>query len=110
VVISEHPNDSTFYLHPLACFAEEKRRQISERSKTALSGAKIRGFVLGKNAQVLAKHRRSEKLVRAESLRIIFEQAYLETGQQAELLNGSTKTVSRRPMERSGMSSRQSIT
>lgn len=80
LVVCEHPNVSTFFLHLLACFAEEERRQISERTKAALSVAKSRGVVLGKNAQVLAKQRRSEKLVRAESLRIVFEQAYLETG------------------------------
>lgn len=80
LVVCEHPNVNTFFLHLLACFAEEERRQISERTKAALSVAKSRGVVLGRNAQVLAKQRRSEKLERAESLRIVFEQAYLETG------------------------------
>ncbi len=35
---------STFFLHLLACFAEKERRQVSERTRTALSAPKNRKF------------------------------------------------------------------
>jgi DNA invertase Pin-like site-specific DNA recombinase len=40
LVVCEHPNVSTFFLHLLACFAEEERRQISERTRAALAEAR----------------------------------------------------------------------
>jgi DNA invertase Pin-like site-specific DNA recombinase len=58
LVVCEHPNVNTFFLHLLACFAEEERRQISERTKAALKAAKKRGTILGRNAQQLAETRR----------------------------------------------------
>lgn len=58
LVVCEHPNVTTFFLHLLACFAEEERRQISERTKAALKAAKNRGTVLGSNAHQLAATRR----------------------------------------------------
>ncbi|MEM8576737.1 MAG: recombinase family protein [Pseudomonadota bacterium] len=61
LVVCEHPNVSTFFLHLLACFAEEERRQIAQRTKDALAAAKARGTVLGKNSRVLAEKHRAEK-------------------------------------------------
>lgn len=75
LVVCEHPNVSTFFLHLLACFAEEERRQISERTKAALRAAKSRGTVLGRNAHTLAKKRRSEKREFFETIRDRFVQA-----------------------------------
>ena len=61
LVVCEHPNVNTFFLHLLACFAEEERRQISERTKAALTAAKNRGTALGLNASQLAATRRLER-------------------------------------------------
>jgi DNA invertase Pin-like site-specific DNA recombinase len=61
LVVCEHPNVNTFFLHLLACFAEEERRQISERTKAALAEAKKRGSKLGVNGKVLAAARQQEK-------------------------------------------------
>ena len=61
LVVCEHPNVNTFFLHLLACFAEEERRQISERTKAALAEAKKRGRVLGVNGKALAAARRQQK-------------------------------------------------
>ena len=90
LVVCEHPNVSTFFLHLLACFAEEERRQISERTKAALRAAKNRGIVLGRNAQALAARRQSEKRIFFETIRAEFERAMVETGSYsgaARLLN-----------------------
>lgn len=80
LVVCEHPNVSTFFLHLLACFAEEERRQISERTKAALRAAKNRGTVLGRNAQALAAQRRLEKREFFETIRGDFEEAIAEAG------------------------------
>lgn len=61
LVVCEHPNVNTFFLHLLACFAEEERRQISERTKAALKAAKNRGTALGLNASHLASTRRENR-------------------------------------------------
>jgi DNA invertase Pin-like site-specific DNA recombinase len=61
LVVCEHPNVSTFFLHLLACFAEEERRQISERTRAALREAKKRGTVLGRNGHHLAKLHKEER-------------------------------------------------
>lgn len=90
LVVCEHPNVSTFFLHLLACFAEEERRQISERTKAALRAAKKRGTVLGRNATVLAVQRRLEKREFFETIRDEFEQAFEVAGsfsETARLLN-----------------------
>ena len=90
LVVCEHPNVSTFFLHLLACFAEEERRQISERTRAALRAAKKRGTVLGRNAQVLAVQRRAEKEEFFETIRVEFEKAIAEAGSlsgAARLLN-----------------------
>jgi len=59
LVVCEHPNVNTFFLHLLACFAEEERRQVSERTKAALKAAKNRGVVLGRHGSTLAAQRRA---------------------------------------------------
>ncbi|UWQ90494.1 recombinase family protein [Rhodobacteraceae bacterium M382] len=90
LVVCEHPNVSTFFLHLLACFAEEERRQISERTKAALRAAKNRGTVLGRNAHALAAQRRLEKEEFFETIQVDFEQAIAEAGTfsgAARLLN-----------------------
>ena len=90
LVVCEHPNVSTFFLHLLACFAEEERRQISERTRAALRVAKKRGTVLGRNAQALAAQRRLEKREFFETVRVEFEQAISDAGTfsgAARLLN-----------------------
>ena len=61
LVVCEHPNVNTFFLHLLACFAEEERRQISERTKAALKMAKNRGTVLGRHSHQLAATRRENR-------------------------------------------------
>lgn len=61
LVVCGHPNVNTFFLHLLACFAEEERRQISERTKAALKAAKNRGTPLGRNASQLASMRRENR-------------------------------------------------
>ncbi|WP_255103858.1 recombinase family protein [Shimia sp. CNT1-13L.2] len=90
LVVCEHPNVSTFFLHLLACFAEEERRQISERTKAALRAAKNRGTVLGRNAHALNAKRQSEKRDFFETIRDEFERAFEEAGTfsgTARLLN-----------------------
>lgn len=74
IVVCEHPNVTTFFLHLLACFAEEERRQISERTRVALREAKKRGTQLGKNGKVLAEKRIKDKLVFFETIRSHFEE------------------------------------
>jgi DNA invertase Pin-like site-specific DNA recombinase len=61
LVVCEYPNVSTFFLHLLACFAEEERRQISERTRAALAEAKKRGRPLGINGKKLAEEHRQAK-------------------------------------------------
>ena len=61
LVVCEYPNVNTFFLHLLACFAEEERRQISERTQAALAEAKKRGRQLGVNGKRLAEARKQQK-------------------------------------------------
>ena len=61
LVVCEYPNVNTFFLHLLACFAEEERRQISERTRAALAEAKKRGRQLGVNGKRLAEARKQQK-------------------------------------------------
>lgn len=79
LVVCEHPNVNTFFLHLLACFAEEERRQISERTKAALAEAKKRGRQLGVNGKALAAARRQQKREFVEAnlpaFRAIWDQA-----------------------------------
>lgn len=61
LVVCEYPNVNTFFLHLLACFAEEERRQISERTRAALAEAKKRGRQLGVNGKRLAEARKQQR-------------------------------------------------
>jgi DNA invertase Pin-like site-specific DNA recombinase len=88
LVVCEHPNVSTFFLHLLACFAEEERRQISERTKAALGEAKKRGTVLGQNGRNLAEQRRFQKSR--------FVQANFETFVEVWRVSQSASEVARR--------------
>jgi len=90
LVVCEHPNVTTFFLHLLACFAEEERRQISERTKAALTAAKKRGTILGRNALQLAATRRKFRLDFAVRNTDTLNAALTETGSisaAARLLN-----------------------
>lgn len=80
LAVCEHPNVSTFFLHLLACFAEEERRQISERTKAALAIAKQRGVRLGQNGRLLAMKRREERAVRSKLLEQEFTDAWTAEG------------------------------
>jgi DNA invertase Pin-like site-specific DNA recombinase len=51
---AEMPNASEFQLHIFAALAQEERRLISERTKSALAEAKRRGTQLGANGSKLA--------------------------------------------------------
>ena len=79
LVVCEYPNVNTFFLHLLACFAEEERRQISERTRAALAEAKKRGRQLGINGKRLAEARKQQKREFVEAnlpaFRAIWDQA-----------------------------------
>lgn len=53
-VVAEFPSADHFQLHVYAALAQQERRMISERTKTALAAAKARGIQLGKNGKNLA--------------------------------------------------------
>jgi DNA invertase Pin-like site-specific DNA recombinase len=63
-------NADPFMLHIYAALAEQERRMISERTKTALAHAKARGTKLGNNGQAVANRAAADE--RAEGLRKIF--------------------------------------
>ena len=71
LVIAEMPHATDFQLHIFAALAQEERRLISERTRSALAEAKKRGVVLGKNGKVLAERRQQEALVRASKMRLV---------------------------------------
>jgi len=69
LVVAEMPNATDFQLHIFAALAQEERRLISERTRSALAEAKKRGVVLGKNGKVLAAQNRKAADERAAVLR-----------------------------------------
>ena len=69
LVVAEMPHATDFQLHIFAALAQEERRLISERTRSALAEAKKRGVVLGKNGKVLAEQNRKAANERAEVLR-----------------------------------------
>lgn len=69
LVVAEMPHATDFQLHIFAALAQEERRLISERTRSALAEAKKRGVVLGKNGKVLAEQNRKAADERAEVLR-----------------------------------------
>ena len=58
LVVAEMPNATDFQLHIFAALAQEERRLISDRTRSALREAKKRGVQLGKYAKVLAAQNR----------------------------------------------------
>jgi len=54
IVVTDNPHANRFTIHILAAVAEDQRQRISENTKEALSAAKRRGVILGKNGTVLA--------------------------------------------------------
>lgn len=69
LVVAEMPHATDFQLHIFAALAQEERRLISERTRSALAEAKKRGVALGKNGKVLAEQNRKAANERAEVLR-----------------------------------------
>ena len=69
LVVAEMPHATDFQLHIFAALAQEERRLISERTRSALAEAKKRGVALWKNGKVLAEQNRKAANERAEVLR-----------------------------------------
>jgi hypothetical protein len=61
-VVAELPSASDFQLHIHAAIAQEERRLISERTKSALAQAKKRGVELGKNGKILSLQNHETKM------------------------------------------------
>lgn len=68
LVVAEMPHATDFQLHIFAALAQEERRLISERTRSALAEAKKRGVELGKFSKVLAVRHRHEADQRAQIL------------------------------------------
>jgi DNA invertase Pin-like site-specific DNA recombinase len=68
LVVADMPNATDFQLHIFAALAQEERRLISERTRSALAEAKRRGAVLGRNGAVLAVRHRQQAIERAHRL------------------------------------------
>lgn len=68
-VAADAPYANRLMIHILAAFAEHERTLISERTKAALSAAKLRGIVLGSNGRILAHAHRTAARAYAETLR-----------------------------------------
>lgn len=69
LVVAEMPHASDFQLHIFAALAQEERRLISDRTRSALQEAKRRGIILGKNGKVLSELNRSRAMEAANALR-----------------------------------------
>lgn len=54
IIVTDNPHANRFTIHILAAVAEEQRQKISDTTKEALSAAKGRGVVLGKNGKALS--------------------------------------------------------
>lgn len=68
LVVAEMPHATDFQLHIFAALAQEERRLISERTRSALAEAKKRGVQLGKHGKVLAERNRHEAIRRASTM------------------------------------------
>lgn len=62
LVVAEMPHATDFQLHIFAALAQEERRLISERTKSALAEAKRRGVQLGQNGASLARQNKADAL------------------------------------------------
>ncbi|MCF0075751.1 recombinase family protein [Dyadobacter sp. CY261] len=58
IIVTDNPHANRLTIHILAAVAEEQRQRISENTKAALSAARSRGTVLGKNGKALAMENR----------------------------------------------------
>ncbi|MGX9117882.1 recombinase family protein [Mesorhizobium sp. BHbsci] len=76
LVIVEMPHATDFQLHIFAALAQEERRLISERTKSALAQAKRRGVVLGRNGNVLAAANKARAMRFAHRLRYVLPNAW----------------------------------
>ncbi len=68
LVVAEMPHATDFQLHIFAALAQEERRLISERTRSALAEAKKRGVILGKNAAALKEQHCQQALAYARSI------------------------------------------
>jgi DNA invertase Pin-like site-specific DNA recombinase len=66
-------NTDPFMLHIYAALAQQERRMISERTKSALAAAKARGVQLGTHGKVLAEQSAAAAAARDASLRATLE-------------------------------------
>ncbi|WP_460989395.1 recombinase family protein [Sphingobium sp. TomTYG45] len=73
LVVAEMPHATDFQLHIFAALAQEERRLISDRTRSALAEAKKRGVALGKNAQALKERHRQQALDYARSIQPILK-------------------------------------
>ena len=85
-IVAELPGADPFLLHIYAALAEQERRMISARTKTAMAAAKARGIKLG--SPTIAATNRQAADRHAESLRDIVEPIkHLSTRRIAAALN-----------------------
>jgi DNA invertase Pin-like site-specific DNA recombinase len=85
-VVAELPGADPFLLHIYAALAEQERRMISARTKTAMAAAKARGVKLG--SPTIAATNRQAANRHAEALRDIVESIkHLSTRRIAAVLN-----------------------
>ena len=68
LVVAEMPHATDFQLHIFAALAQEERRLISERTRSALAEAKRKGVKLGSNGAVLGALNRQKAIDFAHSL------------------------------------------
>ncbi|WP_298692967.1 recombinase family protein [uncultured Sphingomonas sp.] len=68
LVVADMPHATDFQLHIFAALAQEERRLISDRTRSALAEAKKRGVRLGPHATVLAVLHREDAMHRAIGL------------------------------------------
>jgi DNA invertase Pin-like site-specific DNA recombinase len=68
LVVAEMPHATDFQLHIFAALAQEERRLISDRTRSALAEAKKRGVRLGRHGAVLAIQHRAAADDRAVAL------------------------------------------
>lgn len=68
LVIAEMPHASEFQLHIFAALAQEERRMISLRTRSALQAAKQRGVKLGSTGKARAAENKATADVRAEEM------------------------------------------
>lgn len=68
LAVAEMPHATDFQLHIFAALAQEERRLISERTRSALAEARKRGVALGKNAAALKERHCQQAMAYAQSI------------------------------------------